>query len=36
MPLTEKGQKLKDKFRGQYGKKKKETLFFMLWKILEN
>ena len=30
MPLTEKGQKLKDKFRGQYGKKKGDSIFYAM------
>ena len=30
MPLTEKGKKLKAKFRGQYGKKKGDSIFYAM------
>jgi hypothetical protein len=30
MPLTEKGKKLKEKFRGQYGKKKGDSIFYAM------
>ena len=30
MPLTSKGEKLRDKFRGQYGKKKGDSIFYAM------
>jgi hypothetical protein len=30
MPLNERGQKLRDKFRGQYGKKKGDSVFYAM------
>ena len=30
MPLTSKGEKLRDKFRGQYGKKKGDSVFYAM------